>query len=245
MSTVSAATGSKLTPSARASTVSTATGAKLTAGTAAPSMLPPTSGPGAVKSVIGIHVVSGNGTQQRDIYHRQPVSTKATAAEVVAAVVPKLFGKEIKPVCYALYEAEFYERTLASPAQADRRTPAALIPCYRTARMLSFSFSHPSRLRRARFSEAGTDVCFALQDHVPADDQGLPFLKGERIVVTARPSADVWVVRPAAASSPFLAWAVMPARARQNPLTKAVCVPHHQVAPVRTLALLGRVSPLV
>jgi len=35
----------------------------------------------------------------------------------------------------------------------------------------------------------------ALRDHVATNDSHLPFLKGERIIVTSKPSADTWIVR--------------------------------------------------
>jgi len=35
----------------------------------------------------------------------------------------------------------------------------------------------------------------ALRDHVATNDSHLPFLKGERIIVTSKPSPDTWIVR--------------------------------------------------
>jgi hypothetical protein len=60
-----------------------------------------------MKTVIGVYVAAGE--SQKDVYHRHPVSTKHTAAEVVAALVPALFGRDAKPATFALYEAEFQD----------------------------------------------------------------------------------------------------------------------------------------
>ena len=55
-----------------------------------------------LQTVIGVYVPTGI----KDFYERVPVSTKATAADVVKVMVKKLFG-DIDPEKYALYEAEY------------------------------------------------------------------------------------------------------------------------------------------